>query len=321
MTRRLFVSLVLLAGLAAHAQSRIPLSDLGGGSYLGFTGGLYENGLDVPPPDHFAAGLAAAAEVRPINGKIVMLSIGMSNTTQEFCAANNPAPCTSWSFVGQALADPSVNHSTLALVNGARGGQAADAWDSPLEENYRRIRDMNLTPAGLSEEQVQVAWVKLANRQPAVALPSPNADAYRLRDQLDATIRAMKQHYPNLRLVYLSSRIYAGYATTALNPEPYAYESAFAVKWVIQQQIDRRRAGSVESPWIGWGPYLWADGLSPRSDGLIWERRDLDNDGTHPSQSGERKVGTMLLDFLKNEPTARPWFLENPPRKRRAVAR
>ena len=35
----------------------------------------------------------------------------------------------------------------------------------------------------------------------------------------------------------LSSRIYAGYAVTPLNPEPYAYESAFSVRGLIQQQM------------------------------------------------------------------------------------
>src|SRR5687768_7793592 len=100
--------LVSLAAVAAIAEQRIPLTDLGGGTYYGFVGGLYEHGLNIMPPDHFAAGLAAAAAVQPLDidgqpspaGRVVMLSIGMSNTTQEFCAPQNPAPCTAWSFVG-----------------------------------------------------------------------------------------------------------------------------------------------------------------------------------------------------------------------------
>jgi len=143
----------------------------------------------------------------------------------------------------------------------------------------------------------------------------------------------MKTHYPNLRIVYISSRIYAGYATSNLNPEPYAYESAFAVKWVVQAQIDQMRSSRIDpragdlnfnsgvAPWIAWGPYLWTDGMNPRSDGLTWARADVESDGTHPSQSGEQKVGEMLLGFLKKEPTARSWFLATTtPARRRAIA-
>ena len=50
-------------------------------------------------------------------------------------------------------------------------------------------------------------------------------------------VRMLKGRFPNLQLAYVSSRSYAGYATTELNPEPYAYESAFAVRWLIQDQI------------------------------------------------------------------------------------
>ncbi|MFZ2490108.1 MAG: hypothetical protein WA208_01355, partial [Thermoanaerobaculia bacterium] len=97
------------------AQSLVPMTDLGTQTYLGFPGGLYPEG-NAMPLEHRLGGLAQAALVRPLDrdgnpdpaGKIVMLSIGMSNTTQEFCSQNNPAPCSSWSFVGQAMADPTV---------------------------------------------------------------------------------------------------------------------------------------------------------------------------------------------------------------------
>jgi len=286
-TLTLFVSLLIAAPLAAQ---RIPLNDLGNAKYLGqFEGGLYEHGASVPPTDHEAAGLGQAALVRPLdatgkpsaNGKIVMISVGMSNTTQEFCAAGNPAPCTSWSFVGQASADPAVNHVTLVLVNGACGGQAADSWESPTQPDWDGVK-ANLTAAGLTEAQVQVAWIKQANIGPKVSLPASNADAYRLVAQLGNISRALKVRYPNIRLAYFSSRIYAGYASTALNPEPYAYESAFAVKWLIAAQVEQERSGKIDAkagdlgasaaPWLAWSAYLWADGLNPRSDGLTWAR-------------------------------------------------
>ncbi|MFN2421092.1 MAG: hypothetical protein ABR527_06895 [Gemmatimonadota bacterium] len=212
------------------SDDRIPLTQLGSGTYLGFEGGLYPGGSNEPPADHAAAGRQALALIEPLDilgrrapgGRIVLVSVGMSNTTQEFCSQGGGRPCDPWAFVGQAAADPAVDTTTLALVNGARGGQAADTWDSPAESNYNLVRDRWLTPLGLSEAQVQVAWVKQANPRPTVSLPDPGADAFQLERSLGAIVRAMKARWPNLRIVFLSSRIYGGYAESMPNPEPYA---------------------------------------------------------------------------------------------------
>jgi hypothetical protein len=320
-----------VATAAGAAEPPIPLIDGAGATYKGFALGLYPEGNE-PPADHRAAGRAEAAAIRPLDGnglphpegKIVLLSVGMSNTTQEFC-------CQRWTFVGQAGADPSVDRRHLVIVNGARGGESAEDWDDPTESNYARVRNV-LSQAGVTEEQVQAAWVKVANPRPEVALPHADADAWQLVEQIGRIVRAMKVHYPNLRLVFLSSRIYGGYATTTLNPEPYAYESGLAVKWVIEAQIRQRRgeadptagrAGDLAdrstAPWIGWGPYLWANGTTPRSDGLIWEPEDFESDGTHPSPRGEEKVARLLLDFFKESDLTRPWFTA--PGRRRLIAR
>src|SRR5439155_512616 len=128
--------------------------------------------------------------------------------------------------------------------------------------------------------------------------------------------------YPNLRVAYLSSRIYGGYNAAGLrlvNPEPFAYESAFAVRWLIQDQIKGNprlnadlKQGKVVAPVLLWGPYLWADGITPRkSDGLVWERKDLGQDGVHPSPAGGEKVADLLLKFFKTDAGAQKWFLKN----------
>lgn len=311
------------------AERYIPLNDLGMGTYRGFSGGLYPEGRNVEPEDHAVIGLQRARSIQPLdpegrpdpNGAYVLLSIGMSNTAQEFCSPRGDRSCAPWSFMGQAAADPSVRKTALRIVNGAMGGRSAAYWDEPTDPDYDRIRDTLLAPHGLSEKQVQIAWVKVANPRPTISLPSAQADAYRLVAQLGNIIRSLAIRYPNIRLVFLSSRIYAGYVTTPLNPEPYAYESGFAVKWVIQAQIEQMRSGFIHplagdlnyntvAPWIGWGPYLWADGTNPRSDGLTWEREDFQEDGTHPSPSGQYKVGSLLLKFFKTSPYTKCWFLE-----------
>jgi len=311
--------------------SKTPINDLGAGLYLNqFQGGLYPNGVNDVPAAHAAVGVSRAHGIQPLNlqgqpsptGRYVLLSIGMSNTTQEFCSQNSALPCDPWTFMGQAAINPNVNHDTLAIVNGAAGGQAALSWDSPADLNYDRVRDTRLIPQGLSEAQVQAVWVKEANISPTVSLPNANADAYALEASLGNIARAIKVRYPNVKLVFFTSRIYAGYASTNLNPEPYAYESAFAIKWLIEAQINQMASGGTtidpvagdlnydagSAPWLAWGPYPWADGLTPRSDGLIWQCADLQSDGTHPSMSGEQKIGAMLLDFMLTSPFAAPWF-------------
>jgi hypothetical protein len=225
--------------------------------------------------------------------------------------------------MGKAATDPSVNHYTLVIVNGAADGQDAPAWTSPSSPNYDRIKAARLAPLGLSENQVQAAWVKLQDPKPSVSLPVDSADAKVLLTNLGLVLRALRIRYPNLQIVFLSSRAYGGYATTDLNPEPYAYESGFSVKWAIESQINEmrglpviQRAGTLNyakksAPLIVWGPYLWANGTNRRSDAVYWNREDFEEDGTHPSQSGETKVAGMLMEFFKNSPYARCWFVVN----------
>lgn len=314
-------------GPALSGNDRVPLTELRRGTYAGFEGGLYPDGANDPPRDHVSSGRSALRQIEPLgrdgrpssNGKIVLVSVGMSNTTQEFCW-RKPAPsCDAWTFMGQAAIDPMVDRRTLVIVNGAAGGQSAETWDTPFRPNYDRVRDERLRPLGLSERQIQIAWVKQANPQPTVSLPDRRADAFQLEGSLGNIVRAMKARWPNLRIVFFSSRIYGGYASTALNPEPFAYESGFSVKWVIEAQIEQARSGRIDlesgdlalarTPWLAWGPYLWADGLNPRADGLVWRRSDFETDGTHPSRSGEEKVGRLLLDFFTSYPAARCWFI------------
>lgn len=306
----------------------VPISQLGRDLYLGaFQGGLYPNGQNVPPPAHHATARQQAIAIAPrlpngqpnFDGKIVLLSIGMSNTTMEFCGNGPVEGCSSPSFSAKAIESPFVDNDHVVPVDGAAGGQTAPLWNDPTDPNYDRVRDQELAPRGLSEAQVGAVWIKVANANPSLSLPAANADANVLAKDIAAIARAVRIRYPNCRIAFLSSRIYGGYASTTLNPEPFAYESGFAVKFAISEQI-AQEAGAAPSPGFGplevganapvlvWGPYLWADGLTPRGDGLIWQCENFNADGTHPSPSGVDKVGTMLLDHLLASPYAAPWF-------------
>jgi hypothetical protein len=273
-----------------------PLTDPGSGTYQGFMGGLYPDGSNQPPTVYAAAGLAHAQAITPLDatgqpdpvGRVVLLSVGMSNATAEYSA-----------FKRLADADARKNPH-LAIVDGAQGGADAVAIKA-ASARYWTISDQRLQKAGVSPAQVQAIWLKEAIAGENHPFP---ADAKRLQTDLAAIVGVIARRYPNVQLIYLSSRTYAGYAVTALNPEPHAYDSGFAVKWLIQEAIQQSGPGA----WIGWGPYLWTDGEKGRRDGLVWTCADVASDGTHPSGSGIQKVARLLLQFFTTDPTAKTWF-------------
>jgi hypothetical protein len=306
MTRTFFTVLVAVSVGVASGADRVglrPLTEMSADDkYKGEDGGLYGSGRNEPPEAHAKLAAKEAAKIVPLNadgkpsanGKIVLVSISMSNATQEFS-------------LFKRLADADAAKSPrVTIVDCAQGGQAMAQWVDSKGRAWTEA-DRRIDAARISPKQVQVAWIKLANVGPTGELTEHGK---KLQKDTLAVLHNAKERFPNLRIAYLGSRIYAGDATTRLNPEPYAYESAFVVRWLIQDQIKGDAAlGLDKSPLLLWGPYLWADGTTPRkSDGLIWERGDLGGDGTHPSDSGRRKVAEMLLKFFKTDPTAKGWF-------------
>ena len=141
----------------------IPLTELGSQTYTRmdgqvttFTGGLYPGGLNTPPLAHAQAALTLAREIVPRagdgqvdlnSGKIGLVSVGMSNTNYEFDA-----------FQKLAGGEETINPQ-LVLVNGALGGQTADKWVDPNAIAWQELHN-TLERYGLTDQQVQVAWVK-----------------------------------------------------------------------------------------------------------------------------------------------------------------
>jgi hypothetical protein len=223
------------------------------------------------------------------------MSLGMSNAKQEFSK-----------FMKLARTEKAPG---VVLMNSAQGSYDAPTMADPTS-NYWPLIDARLAQKNLSPLQVQVIWIHQATAHDTAQFPQ---DAQNLQGYLRDIVLIVENRFPNVKAIYFSSRAYGGYAAAdSSHPEPWAYQAGFAVKWLIQQQIDQSDPALVyqNTPWLAWGPYLWADGLNPRSDGLTWNCEDFESDGTHPSLSGELKVGNMLLDFFLNDPTTQ-WFPRN----------
>ena len=319
MTRNVKYILLLISITIVHAHAQNcnntsvgfpPIQDLGTGYWRGEQGGLYPNGSNFRPATHNAAGLNIAQNILPldtngnvdlVNGKIVWLSVGMSNTSLE-----------AQFFIPMADTFAQKNPK-LVLIDGAQGGQDIDSINNPTA-HFWDVISHRLNQSGLTNKQVQAIWFKQAQKRPTDTDFTTYPDTLKLK--FKSALQIAKSKFPNTQLAYLSNRIYGGYATTPENPEPYAYYSGWSVKRLIEDQIngDTSLAFSgtnTRVPWLAWGPNLWADGIIPRSDGLTWNcPTDFKSDGTHPSlPGGQQKVANLLLNFFTTDSTSVPWFL------------
>jgi hypothetical protein len=285
------------------------LTDIGTATYRGFQGGLYPNGSNERPAAHNAAGLSIAQSIQPLNntgavdattGKIVWMSIGMSNTTME-----------TQTFLSQMQTFTNINPK-LVLIDGAEGGMDINAINN-TNATYWSDVNTRLLNAGLSAAQVQIIWFKEAEAGPTDTSFATYPDA--LKAKYSSVMQLLKAKFPNLKLCYLSNRIYAGYATSKLNPEPFAWYTGWTVKRLIADQINgdaslNYTGAMPKAAWLSWGPDLWANGATPRRDGLTWLPSDYESDGTHPGTTGRQKVAQMLLQFFSTDETTKPWFLK-----------
>jgi hypothetical protein len=221
------------------------------------------------------------------------------------------------SFLPLATHDPAVN-TNLVFVDGAQGGPTPGTLLTTTGNKYFNTIINNYLPdQGVTANQVVAVWIEDSNGIATGTFPS---DMTTLQTDYETVMNNLHTLFPHLSLVYFSSRIYAGYSNgvAKINPEPYAYESGFAVKNAIADQLngasnlcDGNGCSPIKAPWMSWGPYYWANGLLASQNGMVWTCQDLQKDGTHPqAPSGDLKVASQLLNFLKTDDTTTPWFLK-----------
>lgn len=282
--------------------------------------GLYADLSNEIPAAHLTKAREAANQIVPrdsagnpsATGKIGLASIGMSNTEYEFRTFMEIASSRGMS-------------NKVVLVNGASEGQGTSEWSGVNDAFHPwSYLESQVSSAGLTKAQVQAVWLKITRIGPSSSFPGYIQDMER-----DLTIiikKLMDNGYTNVKLVFLGSRIYAGYTTNPyLSPEPAAYEGGFAIRYLIQDQqglysstksnwvdITYDYSSNQEYPVLVWGPYIWADGETTNSEGLDYVCSDLTNDGVHPAggvdQGAKGKVSNKLLDFLKTNELAKGWF-------------
>lgn len=308
------------------------LTDLGTGTWTvdgeTFRGGLYRDGSNEIPWFYRPTVDAKVAAITPLdasgsedltNGKIGLLHIGMSNCYQETRAA-----------LDLSAGDPEINPKVL-WVNGAVPGKTVPNWANDGDDCWTTCAT-RMSDAGLDADQVQVLFYKNIYAHSS-SHGQLSIDSMQTWVQ-DCVTNAIGR-FPNIRLVYLTSRTYAGYGGsglsgappgkggTNLSPEPMAWQGSIAMR----QVIDARMAGAFQpnGPALVWGPYLWAPGALGRADEVRYHPLQFDvRDMVHPTDPigapataaivakwgwGADRVGQRMVDFYKSDPTATPWFL------------
>ncbi len=301
-------------------------------------GGLYGQGINILPltHPHMQKAIAATSQIVPRNaagdpdpnGKIGFISLGMSNTKYEFDHFK------SYPAVIQKKSPQVV------LVNGAWQSMVAQRWSGReitcgvpppsggvggVTDPWQNFND-KITQAGLTKAQIQAVWMKLTNAYPQSCNNNDFADfVNKMYEDMRMIMERLNRpdpanpsvkEYPNLKVIYVSSRIYGGYSQDPLSPEHSAYWSGFAMRKLIQDQMIGDNSGiTYDYPILLWGyngpnatTYLWANGVIPRSDGLTYQCSDLVTDGVHPADGAKIKVTNMLLNFFISDPLAKVWF-------------
>lgn len=317
----LMVGLALILGTVIHQPTLaqpddvlVPITEMQA-DYGQESPKLYGPAGNTIPPFYRPVVQHATDKIAPLDdmgnpsqdGQIGFLSIGMSNTSQEFSA-----------FMQLAAAQDQINPAVV-LVNGAQGGMDSVAWNT-TETPWKVVFDERLVEAELTPEQIQVIWLEIEVRSiTEYASDDEGQKTFRV-EQIKQLIERLTVTFPNVRMIYLSARSYGGFynsevANNTSIPEPLSYEHGFAVRQVILDHLREAQPKANDPatydellPVVIWGPYFWA-GETPREDGLYYVREDFARDGIHPSPQGQQKIAKVMLDFFLTDPTTQSWFI------------
>ncbi len=239
-----------------------------------------------------------AIQILPINGKNILLGIGMSNSRTTFNGLNY------W-----LKKDSRINPS-FKFVNGAQIGMAAEEWalseqewdvkygttkKSPWENLFGSI----LPQQNVTRTQVQALFVMVTNKKPTTS-PTENANIFKAN--VERIFTRAETEFPNLKIAYLAGNYFGGYDLNQdLTPEPHDY-------------FENLKLQEIQDTWLGKAlvkassTMIWTDGEIPRWDGLYLDCKHMLSDGVHINIDGGLWLGNWLRNSLKSDPTTSGWM-------------
>ncbi|MBC8046167.1 MAG: hypothetical protein H7Y00_05180 [Fimbriimonadaceae bacterium] len=300
---------VLAQDCSQTSTGFIPIADLGKDTFQNFTGGKYPNGSNAIPLVHYNKGIELSKQIQPLNihgdidtsngGKIGFLVLGFSTAAMTGRYFRN---------MNEILG---INNKVEVII-GAQGGQDINAMTSE-KSTYWRNTDSIIQSNKLSAKQIQVVWISTGDIL-NYKLPFPDQSTSQI-EKYRFMLMNIKIFYPNIKMVFISDRTYAGYIGNENGPqklkEPTAYYTSWTVKWLIEKQIKNEPGFTYsEIPFMDWGPMLWTDGEKGNTNGYTWNCDDAGKGGIHPSSKGRAKEAMLLYLFFTQHPYTKNWLYE-----------
>ena len=308
--RFLFFILLLFFSTAVFPQdcsqastAFIPVADLGNQMFNGFRGGKYP-GSNAIPQKHFLQGEKESEKITALDKN------GMTDSTGSigFLVLGYSTAAMTGRYFRYITQQEKINPAVKILI-GAQGGLDINSMLEQGGKYYLTI-DSILEKENMSNLQVQVIWLSSGDIH-SFSEPFPQQCETQV-EKYRTALAILKNKFPNLHVVFLSDRPYAGYIGTE-GPqdlkEPSGYYNSWTIKWLIEKQITLEKGFTYDDlPFIDWGPTLWTNGEKGNSSGYRWNCDDAGKGGIHASAKGRAKEACKLYLFFTSHPYCTKWF-------------
>lgn len=304
------ISLENISALTLTDTVKIPLTDLGSGTYNGWTGGLYPNGTNLPSGTYAEDLAATASSIVPLDangnyssgGKIGFVSIGASTCS---IMMNNLRKKTKKS---------SLTNPLLTTANCTGGGESIQEINDTISNAYWNVVNSKLSKNSLTAKQVEIVYLETDDSITLMTFPERPLHT---KEVYTSALQIMLRKFPNLKMVYVIGR-----TTTFLAPgkkpqnrEPGPYYNGWGCKFLVEGQINNEpelsyKGADRKVPMVTWGWYEWSVGYQARNDGFTWTK-ELTSDGLHANDQGADILSTNFMNFLLNDPYASIWYAKH----------
>ncbi len=213
--------------------------------------------------------------ITPINGKIVLLSIGASTPDQIAVEFDR--------LVGGG--------QTLDVIVGNVWAQDINKWIDADNLVWEHVDEV-LAMEGYTYSDIQIIWTMQDDlRDNASGFPG---NPQRLYNKMVVLFDILHEKFPNLKTVEISGRP-CGYSLEEKHSPQQTWYAGWSASWLVQDYRD----GDLMLPFrISDGCYFWTDGNIVRQDGYYQIRSFYRLDGIHLEQDGIIYNGLFLYRYF-----------------------